>query len=295
MLIKDLADHRLEIARYRRLRAAVVRHSVDHSTQAMLAQLRSAYQNQMSFLDEVTDRTRAEIEARGGANVAQDCAELDAYAASERDATDWLRDLVIAGTDNPTDDDVAANLPSWIGGYQQLDRCLQAAEQRFIATLRDIERHVAGFGENLAAPRCDRGRGARRGGDVTARSDGQPGECGAQHRAANAPRQGARQPQRAAPRSRRTAAGGCMATQCASPASCAMLRTLLAHDEAVIIAECCAADRAGSAAARAAALERMALRRVVRARALRAPGAVAQAAGDGRARDVRLAFRLFIA
>jgi len=149
MLIKDLADHRLEIARYRRLRAAVVRHSVDHSTQAMLAQLRSAYQNQMSLLDEVTDRTRAEIEARGGANVAQDCAELDAYAASERDATDWLRDLVIAGTDNPTDDDVAANLPSWIGGYQQLDRCLQAAEQRFIATLRDIERHVAGFGKTL--------------------------------------------------------------------------------------------------------------------------------------------------
>ena len=33
MLIKDLADHRLEIARYRRLRAALVRHSVDHPTQ----------------------------------------------------------------------------------------------------------------------------------------------------------------------------------------------------------------------------------------------------------------------
>ena len=151
MLIKDLADHRLEIARYRRLRAAVVRHSVDHSTQAMLAQLRSAYQNQMSLLDEVTDRTRAEIEARGGANVAQDCAELDAYAASEREAADELRQLMVAGVDadNPTDDDVAADLPSWIGGYQQLDRCLQAAEQRFIATLRDIERHVAGFGKTL--------------------------------------------------------------------------------------------------------------------------------------------------
>jgi len=151
MLIKDLADHRLEIARYRRLRAAVVRHSVEHSTLTMLAQLRSAYQNQMSLLDEVTDRTRAEIEARGGANVAQDCAELDAYAASEREAADELRQLMVAGVDadNPTDDDVAADLPSWIGGYQQLDRCLQAAEQRFIATLRDIERHVAGFGKTL--------------------------------------------------------------------------------------------------------------------------------------------------
>lgn len=149
MLVKDLADHRLEIARYRRLRAAVVRHSVEHSTQALLAQARSAYQAQVNLLDEVADRTRAEIEAHGGANVAQDCAELDAYAASERDTLDQLRDLVIAGSDNPTDDDVAADLPSWIGGYQQLDRCLQAAEQRFIATLRDIERHVAGFGKTL--------------------------------------------------------------------------------------------------------------------------------------------------
>ena len=149
MLVKDLADHRLEIARYRRLRAAVVRHSVEHSTQALLAQARSAYQAQVNLLDEVADRTRAEIEAHGGANVAQDCAELEAYAASERDTLDQLRDLVIAGSDSPTDDDVAADLPSWIGGYQQLDRCLQAAEQRFIATLRDIERHVAGFGKTL--------------------------------------------------------------------------------------------------------------------------------------------------
>ena len=41
------------------------------------------------------------------------------------------------------------DLPSWIGGYQQLDRCLQAAEQRFVATLRDVERHAAGFGKTL--------------------------------------------------------------------------------------------------------------------------------------------------
>ena len=50
---------------------------------------------------------------------------------------------------NPSDRDIAAGLPHWIEGYQQLDRCLQAAEQRFIATLRDIERHVAGFGKTL--------------------------------------------------------------------------------------------------------------------------------------------------
>ena len=147
MLVKDLADHRLEIARYRRLRAAVVRHSVDRSTGKMLAQAQSAHRNQMSLLDETADQVRAQIEAEGGADVAQDCAEIDALAASERDALDQLRDLVIAGADNPSDDDVAADLPSWIGGYQQLDRCLQAAEQRFIATLRDIERHVSAFGK----------------------------------------------------------------------------------------------------------------------------------------------------
>ena len=149
MLIKDLADHRLEIARYRRIRAALVRHSIDHRTVNTLAEARSAYEAQVNLLDETVCRVREELEAGGGPDVAQDCAELDAFADGERDTLDRLRKLVIDGTDNPTDDDVAAGLPSWIGGYQQLDRCLQAAEERFIETLRDLEDHVAGFGKTL--------------------------------------------------------------------------------------------------------------------------------------------------
>ena len=151
MLIKDLADLRLEIARYRRIRTALVRHSAGHRVATTLAETRSRFRDEVRWLDETARQLRAQVEACGGANVAQDCAEIDAYAASEREAADELRQLMVAGVDadNPTDDDVAADLPSWIGGYQQLDRCLQAAEQRFIATLRDIERHVAGFGKTL--------------------------------------------------------------------------------------------------------------------------------------------------
>ena len=69
----------------------------------------------------------------------------------QRDAAAQSRNAVIAEirSHHPTDRDIAAGLPSWIGGYQQLDRCLQAAEERFIATLRDLERHAAGFGKTL--------------------------------------------------------------------------------------------------------------------------------------------------
>src|ERR1043166_8482647 len=102
MLIKDLADHRLEIARYRRIRTALVRHSVDRSNTTLRSQADSAYQGQLRLLDETACRTREELEARGGADVAQECAELDAFVASERDTLDRLRELIVAGTGNPT-------------------------------------------------------------------------------------------------------------------------------------------------------------------------------------------------
>ena len=151
MLIKDLADYRLEIARYRRIRTALIRHPFDRRAQALVDEAERNYREDEQACDEVAARLRAEAEAEGGPDVAQDCAEIDRYAAEQRDEADHYRQALIdeIRSHHPTDRHIAGDLPHWIGGYQQLDRCLQAVEQRFIATLRDIERHIAGFGKTL--------------------------------------------------------------------------------------------------------------------------------------------------
>jgi hypothetical protein len=151
MLIKDLADHRLEIARYRRIRTALVRHPVDHRAEEMEESARGNYEVELLALDETVHELREKVEAGGGTDVTQEYVKIDAYAAEQRDAADqsWRAAIAEIRSYQPTDRDIAAGLPSWIDGYQQLDRCLQAAEQRFTATLRDVERHVAGFGKTL--------------------------------------------------------------------------------------------------------------------------------------------------
>ena len=151
MLIKDLADHRLEIARYRRIRTALVRHPFDRRAQRLVDEAEKNYCDDERALDETAARVRAEIEADGGPDVAQDCAEIDRYAAEQCEGADQHRQALIdeIRSHHPTDRHIAGDLPHWIDGYQQLDRCLQAVEQRFIATLRDIERHIAGFGKTL--------------------------------------------------------------------------------------------------------------------------------------------------
>jgi hypothetical protein len=151
MLIKDLADHRLEIARYRRIRVALVRHPVDRRAEEMEQEANANYQQELLVLDETVDELRAKIEANGTTDVVQDYVKIDAYAAEQRDGAAQSRNAMIAAirSHHPTDRDIAAGLPHWIDGYQQLDRCLQGAEERFIATLRDLERHAAGFGKTL--------------------------------------------------------------------------------------------------------------------------------------------------
>jgi hypothetical protein len=151
MLIKDLADHRLEIARYRRIRTALVRHPVDRRAEEMVQEQKGNYEVELLALDETVFELREKVEAGGGTDVTQEYVKIDAYKAEQRDAANQARNALIAEIRSyqPTDRDIAAGLPSWIGGYQQLDRCLQAAEQRFIATLRDLERHAAGFGKTL--------------------------------------------------------------------------------------------------------------------------------------------------
>lgn len=151
MLIKDLADHRLEIARYRRIRTALVRHPVDHRAEELEEEANANYEQELLVLDEIVHELREKVKAGGGADVTQDYVKIDAYAAEQRDGAAQSRNAMIAEirSHHPTDRDLAAGLPSWIGGYQQLDRCLQAAEERFIETLHDLEDHVAGFGKTL--------------------------------------------------------------------------------------------------------------------------------------------------
>ena len=91
MLIKDLADHRLEIARYRRIRTALVRHPVDRRAEEMEEVANANYQQELLVLDETVHELRAKVEANGRTDVVQDYVKIDAYAAEQRDAADQLR------------------------------------------------------------------------------------------------------------------------------------------------------------------------------------------------------------
>jgi hypothetical protein len=51
--------------------------------------------------------------------------------------------------DRATDADVTASFEGWIKQHEQIDVLLEVAEQRFTATLKELERHVHGFGRFL--------------------------------------------------------------------------------------------------------------------------------------------------
>ena len=153
MLIKDLADHRLEIARYRRIRTALVRYPFDQSRRRRWRQEARRETTSKSCLRSTKPSMSSAKRSRRAAGrtsrrSTSRSTPMPPISATRRDQS-WNAMIAEIRSYQPTDRDIAASLPSWIGGYQQLDRCLQAAEERFIATLRDIERHVAGFGKTL--------------------------------------------------------------------------------------------------------------------------------------------------
>ena len=141
-LLKDLADHRIEIARYRRIKAALIP---------------NAHQSTAKGSDEDgrSNATGLKCKRRAMGEMTKQEA-IDDYAAgldmsleemfSELQARGWETGFLSAanGANN------IAGSDAWIGYLERIDELLTAAENRFSVTLNDIERHVSGLGTRVS-------------------------------------------------------------------------------------------------------------------------------------------------
>src|SRR5262245_26924269 len=153
MLVKDLADHRLEIARYRRIKAAIVaapsRKKLEEQRsywrdyakdRARNLTAEAARQKELLAKEkkptEEIDKLKADIESK----LASDIAEAEATGQAQVRA--WKNVAI-------NEADYVDTFSAWIENVERIDTLLQTAEARFGATLEEIDRHIRGLGQLL--------------------------------------------------------------------------------------------------------------------------------------------------
>jgi hypothetical protein len=151
MLIKDLVDHRFEIARYRRLKTRSIQRAADqerarsrpgaehtekpypslHTIAALEVAIRGVYGNDPRF-EELVEQEVRDMQAR------EEALELQRRGSIEAAEVQPL-----------SDDDFVGAFGNWIDDHERIDVLLRGAEHRFAQALREIERHTSGFGRLL--------------------------------------------------------------------------------------------------------------------------------------------------
>jgi hypothetical protein len=142
LLIRDLADHRIEIARYRRFKAALIKAPYDekaeeelsdrrHTIEYICAELKKSAEEEKKVLAK-SGKTPAEIEhlKQGIDNRVE--AEL---AKAEIDKSEAEAKLANA---SPSEAEFVKEFHFWIDQHERIDRLLRAAEDRFSAALEDL-------------------------------------------------------------------------------------------------------------------------------------------------------------
>jgi len=154
LMIKDLVDYRIEIARCRRFKLAIVR-------QAHADRIRQATQDRKKTLEYQLKNLRGSADAEH-----KKTASLTPYDASRIEKRNaeveaWLEENAAAARDEceqtikaweahlPNEEDFAIVFPNWIVNHDHLEKILLNAEEKFFGTLRQIERHIFGFGKAL--------------------------------------------------------------------------------------------------------------------------------------------------
>jgi hypothetical protein len=151
MLIKDLADHRFEIARYRRLKTRLMQWAADQESARRRGLDPDADRTGQQDAEERRHATYI-VASRGiyGNDPRFDAlVEQELREERERNAAK-PRGSIEAPTAQPlTDDDLVGVFDNWIGAHERIDALLRSAELRFTQALREIERHIFGFGRLL--------------------------------------------------------------------------------------------------------------------------------------------------
>jgi hypothetical protein len=150
LLIKDLADHRIEIARYRRLKTGLIQEAANKKIQESLSYWRrkatavapdlKQKAEQEKQLVAKSNKTPGEIE-----QLKQDIdnkteAEIAKQEAEAKSAIEWWRNA------SSTEADFVELFYRWISQQERIESLLCAAEDRFTAALEELDRHVRGLG-----------------------------------------------------------------------------------------------------------------------------------------------------
>jgi hypothetical protein len=160
--VRDLADHRIEIQRFRRLKMRLVEWA--HNRQLQLnakrigelcvveiqnarasgaVKLAAKIKNLKGEPDEIkaeTERLEAESKVAIQAQIDKIRAETLKKAEENETAVEEAEPILF---------------DAWIGSYERADRCLIAAEKKFKETLRDLEDYRNGLGELLRQAEAD--------------------------------------------------------------------------------------------------------------------------------------------
>jgi len=152
--IKDLADCRTEIWRYRRMKAQAVDNAYEAVIDKRVDGFRSALAKAPAEIrTRLVTAANEEIKRRGlqGDEYATFVADLETRIAAEIKATqDGLGEKIdYWQAYEPDESELAGELHAWIGQHQALNQQISFAEEKYAAALEDLERHLFGFGKAL--------------------------------------------------------------------------------------------------------------------------------------------------
>jgi hypothetical protein len=143
MLIKDLADHRVEIARYRRMKVAFVRAA--HETKVG-SDMEDRIVTTISLVEKLVEMKEERLPI--SAERTEEYKELHDRLIDHFDECIYELRLMpkLAKGVTMTEADVAALFSNWVKDLERIDTLLQAAEKRFSRTLAEIDHHQRGLG-----------------------------------------------------------------------------------------------------------------------------------------------------
>ncbi len=178
--IKDLTDHRLEIARFRRFKAGIMQRAYEKRIATIIEKVNLDAASKTEVLGKnavlakqivphtlaqqirlerreagTRDKPQAELtepeRVRLKSQVEKREAEIDAKLKADLAETERRRvESVQRWKLRPaTDRDLGDELDYWMHDFQKVEQLQEIAEKRFREALRALERHVAGFSRRL--------------------------------------------------------------------------------------------------------------------------------------------------
>ena len=150
LLISDLVYHRIEMARYRRIKTALMQPAEQPTPHQGDVELEKSWEDEamiaMRALEADSPLARNKISNTVWRVTQRDLDEYVGAKLAAQRAEDKQR-----AEDNTTEADTVRPVENWIRQHEQIDVLLRIAEQRFHATLDEIDRHIHGLGRSLRA------------------------------------------------------------------------------------------------------------------------------------------------